>query len=120
MVGMLLVGSMAAANSFREMPLEERVVESELVVVADFVAPASCPEDSGRWCADGRYMATFRVRNSLKGEVQDGEIVVQCRTNVPEGSPEACDPGRYILFLERSRAGHWIIVGGPYGALNIR
>ena len=116
---LLLWGSTAAANSYREMTLEERVADSELVIVADFIAPASCPENSERWCGNGGYMAIYRVRDSLKGKMQNGEIVVQCRTNVVEGSPEACDPGLYLLFLKRSKAGHWIVVNGPYGALKM-
>ena len=116
---LLLSGSMAAANSYREMTLEERVANSELVIVADFIAPAGCPENSERWCGDGGFMATYRVRDSLKGKVQNDEIVIQCRSNVAEGSPGACDSGRYLLFLKRSNAGHWIVVNGPYGALKI-
>lgn len=96
--------------------LDERVRESELVVVADNIQPQSfAGREFGRF-----YRVKVRVTGVLKGGANVGDrIEVVVDNTIAERRNDCCTPGQsYVLFL-REHDGRYVFVGSPLGAVPI-
>jgi hypothetical protein len=102
----LLLPTLVEANSVIERPLNERLAEAEVIVVAIAVSTARVGGVSS--------VATLSVESTLKG--RPNATVSLYFGGVAEMDPNCCVVGRrYLLLLKKQRDGAYVSVNGPFG-----
>jgi len=105
----LICSQLTSANAVTERPLKDRIVQSDLVVVA--VPLSSGPDDDG--------VVKFQVISSLKGHSPNLINVAVC-TEIAEDHLDCCNVGkRYLLFLQKGQNDLYFSVNSIYGGYEL-
>lgn len=116
---LLFAAAACGANEFKEKSLEQKVLESDLVVMGTIGEPVRCAVSGDGGCSPSMVTVKFHISKTLKGG-ERSEILFRCNESVNEESPDACNfMGRYILFLWRDLNGVYHSVNGVYGAYQL-
>ena len=103
----------ASANFLTQMTFDEKMAQSDLVVIATAIAIDGATRDG---TGDA---ATLAVVRRLKGESAD-RITVSTTSRIAEENPHCCVRGEtYLMFLVRVPDGSLHSVNGAYGMIPI-
>lgn len=108
-----LTANSPSASQITELPLEQRVAASELVIIGKV---SRIKEGSGIQLYD---LAEVTPKTILKGEIT-GTINVAFNSGLYEENGDCCEAGEtYILFLSKSPSGNFHTVNSPYGSYKV-
>lgn len=103
----------ASANFITQLTFDEKMAQSDLVVIATAIAIDGAQRD------DAGDAATLSVVRRLKGESAD-RITVPTTSRIAEENPHCCVRGEtYLMFLVRAPDGSLHSVNGIYGMIPV-
>lgn len=107
-IPLLLCSLATSANAYKEISLEQKVRQADLVLIGEVASVSS------KDCMRSNRCANVRPIEILKGK-NVGSIRVLLDGEIAEQDPLCCETGKHYLFIIKRIGDYYMSVNGPYG-----